>query len=238
MAGQNPGRNLPQVSHSTINLNQESEKAAHQGVGQNAAKRLLDVAVASSGLVLLSPLLLLVALLTKSTSRGPVLFRQQRVGRHFRRFDILKFRTMHRDADRVSRPLTVGRDGRITTMGRFFRRTKIDELPQLFNVLKGDMSLVGPRPEVPQYVELFREDFQKILSVRPGMTDVASIRYRDEAAVLGRADDPEQEYVETILPTKIALAKKYVDQCSLRYDLRLIGMTIWALLRGRSEIAP
>ena len=118
------------------------------------------------------------------------------------------------------------------------RSTKIDELPQLFNVLKGDMSLVGPRPEVPQYVEMFRAGLRERFFVYGlGSQIIASIKYRDEVAVLGRADNPEQEYVETILPTKMALAKQYVDQCSLPYDLRLIGTTIWTLFRKRSETA-
>ncbi len=221
------------VSYTSINSMRRSRKTDLQDTRQNATKRIIDVAAATSGLVLLAPVFLIVALLIKSTSRGSVLFRHQRVGRHFRLFDILKFRTMIQDTDPLNRPLTVGKDARITRVGRFLRSTKIDELPQLVNVLKGDMSLVGPRPELPRYVKMFREDYEKILCVRPGITDIASIKYRDEAALLGRADNPEQEYVETILPTKIALAKKYVDQCSLQYDLRLIQTTIWTLVRGR-----
>ena len=199
-------------------------------------KRGIDVAAAATGLVLLAPVLLVVALLIKSTSRGPILFRQERVGQHFRLFDILKFRTMQQDAEPASRPLTVGKDSRITPIGQFLRSTKIDELPQLLNVLKGDMSLVGPRPELARYVEMFREDYQEILRVRPGITDIASLKFRNEATLLGRAGNPEREYVETILPTKIALAKQYVDHSSLPHDLRLIRTTIWTLLKSSNQI--
>jgi lipopolysaccharide/colanic/teichoic acid biosynthesis glycosyltransferase len=196
-------------------------------------KRLLDVAASLAGLVLLSPLLLAVAAAVKLTSRGPVFFRQERVGRGFRPFRILKFRTMTVDAPQRGGAITVGDDPRITRVGKFLRKTKIDELPQLLNVLKGDMSLVGPRPEVPRYVELFRDDYAEILQVRPGITDLASIRYRDEASVLARAADPEREYVERVLPEKIALAKEYVRRRSFRLDVTLIAQTLGRLLGDR-----
>ena len=151
---------------------------------------MLDVIAATVGLTLLSPLLFAVALLVKLTSRGPILFRQERIGRRFKPFFICKFRTMVADAPSRGRAITVGKDPRITPLGHFLRKTKIDELPQLFNVLRGEMSLVGPRPEVPRYVALFREDYAAILEARPGITDLASIRYRDEAAVLQRGKIP------------------------------------------------
>jgi lipopolysaccharide/colanic/teichoic acid biosynthesis glycosyltransferase len=192
-------------------------------------KRLIDIAASTVGLVLLSPLLLTTAALVKFSSPGPVLFRQERVGRGFRPFTIYKFRTMVADAPRLGAAITCGDDPRITPVGRFLRKTKLDELPQLFNVLRGDMSLVGPRPEVPRYVEMFREDFADILAVRPGITDLASISYRNEADILGRARDPQAEYVAHILPDKIRLAKEYRRRSSVLFDLRLVVRTIAAI---------
>lgn len=196
-------------------------------------KRGFDAAVALLGLVLLAPLLLAVALLVKLTSRGPVLFRQERVGRGFRPFSIYKFRSMVVGAPEQGGPITVGNDPRITRVGRFLRKTHLDELPQLLNVLKGDMSLVGPRPEVPRYVEMFHDDYEEILRVRPGITDLASIVFRDEPAILGAAADPEREYVERILPEKIRLAKQYIARRSLGFDIRLILTTIWRVAADR-----
>ena len=193
-------------------------------------KRAFDILTAAVGLGLLAPLLIFVALLIKLTSPGQVLFKQRRVGKRFRPFSICKFRTMIQDAPRKGGPITFGADPRITRLGRLLRKTKIDELPQLFNVLKGEMSLVGPRPEVPRYVEMFRKDYEEILQVRPGVTDLASIKYRDEAAVLGRAEDPEQEYVSRVLPEKIKLAKEYVGRSSFLFDLTVIVRTMLRLL--------
>lgn len=189
-------------------------------------KRLFDFTVALLGLILLSPLLLLIALLIKLTSRGPVLFRQERVGRSFRRFHICKFRTMVLDAERLGGQLTAGRDRRITTVGRFLRKTKLDELPQLVNVLKGEMSFVGPRPEVPKYVEMFRDEYVELLKVRPGITDLASLAYRHESDLLGAASDPETLYVREILPDKIRLGREYLRRRSLSLDLWLIFRTV------------
>lgn len=193
-------------------------------------KRAFDILTAALGLFLLSPLLIPVALLIKLTSPGPVLFRQKRIGRQFRPFWICKFRTMTRDAPRQGGPITFGADPRITRVGHLLRKTKMDELPQLINVLKGEMSLVGPRPEVPRYVEMFREDYEEILRVRPGITDLASIKYRDEAALLGQAENPEQEYISRVLPEKIHLAKEYVRRSSCRFDLTVIIRTLLRLL--------
>jgi lipopolysaccharide/colanic/teichoic acid biosynthesis glycosyltransferase len=189
-------------------------------------KRAFDVTVAAAGLIALSPLLLLVSILIKIDSRGPVFFKQERMGREFRPFDIYKFRTMVKDAARMGGAITFGDDSRITRVGRFLRKTKIDELPQLINVLRGEMSLVGPRPEVRKYVELFRRDYEEVLKVRPGLTDVASLKYEDEADVLGESKDPEQEYLTRVLPDKIRLAKDYVGRSSLRFDLGLILRTL------------
>ena len=194
-------------------------------------KRLFDVLVAVAGLLVLSPLFALVALAIKLTSRGPVFFRQERVGRDFKRFHIYKFRTMVVDAPRLGGQLTAGRDPRITSIGHLLRKTKLDELPQLLNVLSGEMSLVGPRPEVPKYVEMFRPQFAEVLSVRPGITDLASVKYRDENEILGQADDPEAAYVNQVLPDKLALATEYVRRASFWFDVRLIFATFWKVLR-------
>jgi len=189
-------------------------------------KRLFDLTVSLVGLIVLSPLLVIVAVLIKVTSPGPVLFQQERVGRGFRRFRICKFRTMVTDAERLGGQLTAGPDKRITSIGRILRKTKLDELPQLFNVLVGDMSFVGPRPEVPKYVELFQSDYSDLLSVRPGITDLASLKYRHESELLGQAADPEAAYVQQILPDKIKLGKEYIRRQSLLLDLGLIAKTV------------
>lgn len=194
-------------------------------------KRLFDVVAAVGGLLVLSPLFALVALAVKLTSRGPVFFRQERVGRDFQPFRIYKFRTMVVDAPKLGGQITAGRDPRITSIGHLLRKTKLDELPQLLNVLSGEMSLVGPRPEVPKYVEMFRPQFAEVLSVRPGITDLASVKYRDENEILGKADDPEAAYVNQVLPDKLALATEYVRRASFWFDVRLIFATFWKVLR-------
>ncbi len=195
-------------------------------------KRVFDLFSSAVALVLLSPLWLAIALAVKLDSRGPVLFRQARMGRAFRPFLIYKFRTMVADAPRLGGQLTAGdRDPRITRIGRFLRRWKLDELPQLLNIVKGDMSFVGPRPEVPRYVEMFRDDYAVILAVRPGITDSASIRFLDEGKLLAAATDPEETYVRQILPAKIALAKQYIAHQSFLTDMRLICQTVWHTAR-------
>ena len=193
-------------------------------------KRLFDLIFAGAGLVVLAPLLLGIALWIKLDSAGPVFFRQQRVGRFGVLFRIHKFRTMRDDAPAHGPQLTIGADPRITRAGRFLRASKLDEVPQLFDVLTGTMSLVGPRPEVPRYVALYPPALRdKVLSVRPGITDPASIEYRDESALLATAADPERVYVEQVMPAKLRRAARYVDEISLRGDLRLIGATLRAL---------
>lgn len=189
-------------------------------------KRWFDVAVGFFGLLFLAPLLTAVAVLVKLDSKGPIFFKQERMGKGFRPFTIYKFRTMVENASQRGELTTSDKDPRITGMGRFLRRTKIDELPQLINVLKGEMSIVGPRPEVRRYVELFRQDYEEILKVRPGITDLASLKYQDEAALLGCSRDPEAEYQTKILPDKIALAKEYLRRSSLLFDLSLVLKTL------------
>jgi len=185
-------------------------------------KRMFDLTVALVGLLLLLPLFIAVSILIKADSLGPVFFRQERMGKGFRPFLIYKFRTMVQNSFNKGGSLTVGEDPRITRFGRLLRKTKMDELPQLINVLKGDMSLVGPRPEIRQYVELFRQDYQEILRVRPGITDLASLKYGNEAAFLGQSSNPQEEYVTRVLPDKIGLAKEYLDRSSFFFDLSLI----------------
>jgi lipopolysaccharide/colanic/teichoic acid biosynthesis glycosyltransferase len=192
-------------------------------------KRILDIVVSLVGLICLLPLLLLVAMLIKLDSTGPILFRQERIGMRFRPFQILKFRTMMQNVNAGGQSITVGDDPRITRVGLFLRKTKIDELPQLINVLRGEMALVGPRPEVPRYVELFRHDYEEILKIRPGITDLASIKYRDEAAFLGNSENPEQEYVTRVLPDKINLGKEYIRRSSMFFDLTVILKTFLRL---------
>lgn len=197
-------------------------------------KRLFDLCCAAAGLVLLVPVLAAVALWVVWDSPGPALFRQQRVGRAGRLFHIVKFRTMHPRAETAGPPLTVGADGRITRAGHWLRRTKIDELPQLFNVLLGQMSLVGPRPEVPRYVALYPDDLRTlVLSVRPGITDRASIEFRDESTLLGQSSDPERTYVEQILPIKLRYGADYARSHTLRGDLAIILRTLAALWTDR-----
>ncbi|WP_447968795.1 SDR family NAD(P)-dependent oxidoreductase [Nitrospira sp. M1] len=185
-------------------------------------KRSFDLLVACVGLTLLAPVFVLLALLIKIESKGPVFFAQTRMGQGFRKFSILKFRTM------IDRPvptgglLTIGHDSRVTRIGNILRRVKLDELPQLINVIKGEMSLVGPRPEVPQYVDMFRNDYEEVLETRPGLVDLASLKYIDEQMMLGHVANPEEEYVKTILPDKIRLAKVYVAYSSFLLDLVIL----------------
>lgn len=199
-------------------------------------KRSFDFIVAGLALLLLTPLLLLLALWIKLDSPGPALFRQERVGRGGRLFRIRKLRTMVYDPSRTGPGITVGRDERITRAGHFLRRSKLDELPQLLDVLQGHMSLVGPRPELPQYVALYPPALRdKVLSVRPGITDLASIEYRHESDLLAKAANPEREYREVILPAKLHLAAAYVDQASLWFDLKLLWRTVKVVCGGRAR---
>jgi len=194
---------------------------------QAVVKRSMDVAASALGLLVLMPVFVAVAIAIRCDSGGPVFFLQQRVGRGGRPFWLIKFRTMVRNASSLGGPLTASHeDPRITRVGRLLRKTKLDELPQLINVLRGEMSLVGPRPEVPKYVELFPAEYEYLLTIRPGITDPASLEYRDEAAVLGSRGDPEREYIDRILPDKIALSRQYVASMSPWLDLQLIVRTL------------
>lgn len=200
-------------------------------------KRLMDIVVAGSALLVLGPVLLAIALWVRFDSAGGALFRQERVGRHGRHFTIYKFRTMRTGADRTGPAITIGEDARITRAGHCLRHSKLDELPQLLNVLKGDMSLVGPRPEVPHYVAMYPAEISAIvLSVRPGITDLASIAFRNESALLAQSADPERTYVEDILPVKLDYAARYAQNPSLWQDLVILVRTADAVLRpARAE---
>ncbi len=198
-------------------------------------RRILDVVCAGSGLVFLLPLLAAIAIAIRVTSPGPVLFRQVRVGLHGRRFRIFKFRTMVADAEARGLRFTVGGDVRVTPVGAFLRRHKLDELPQLLNVLAGDMALVGPRPEVPEYVEQFREQFAPVLTVRPGITHRASLLFSNEEQLLARANDPERYYLEHVMPRKLSLYRRDLARASVRNDIRTILATV---RRVALEVGP
>ena len=188
-------------------------------------KRAIDIGAAVLGLILLTPLFGIIAAFIKCESSGPILFTQERIGRRFVPFLIYKFRTMVAEPPAGESPITVGDDPRITRVGRVLRRAKLDELPQLINVLKGEMSVVGPRPELRRYVEMYRDDYVEILRMRPGITDPASLAYVDEAAILSTFADPHEAYVSSILPAKLSLAKDYVHGSSLALDCRVIIKT-------------
>jgi len=196
------------------------------------SKRIFDLCASLTGLVLLSPLFLLIAIFIKRDSRGPVFFRQTRVGREGQPFRIHKFRTMATDTPAKGLQITVGADPRITRTGCWLRKYKLDELPQLIDVVRGKMSLVGPRPEVPEYVAHYPPDVkQVVLSVRPGITDNASIEYRDENDILSKSDDPEREYIEKVMPVKLEYYRRYVEERSMTGDLAIILRTFGAIFR-------
>lgn len=201
-------------------------------------KRLFDLVVSLVALVLLSPVLLLVAVLVKISSKGPVFFGQVRVGRKEKPFTIWKFRSMCFRAEELGPPVTASGDPRITRFGAILRQSKLDEVPQLWNVLKGDMSFVGPRPELPCYVVGYSTEQRRVLAVKPGITDLASLHYREEERLLKNSNDPERYYRETILPHKLALNLQYIERISLLQDLALILSTVRSVLvfSGKREI--
>ena len=194
-------------------------------------KRLFDILLSGIGLLIISPLFLIVAIWIKLDSPGPIFYRQVRVGRYNKDFRIFKFRSMRIGSDKGSLVTIGGRDPRITRSGYFIRKFKIDELPQLINVLIGDMSLVGPRPEVRHYVNYWTEEQMHVLDVRPGITDPASIKFRNENELLAQAEDPEKYYIEVIMQEKIKLYLDYVAKNSLCYDIKLIFQTFWVIIK-------
>ena len=193
-------------------------------------KRIFDITLSLFGLIILLPFMLIIAILIKIDSKGSVFFKQIRVTKNGKEFKILKYRTMRVGSDKYSQ-ITVGKDGRITKIGSFLRKYKLDEIPQLINVLIGDMSLVGPRPEVPKYVALYTDEQKEILKVRAGITDYASIEFSDENDLLALEEEPEKAYIEKIMPKKIELNKKYLSETSVLTDIKIILLTINKILK-------
>ena len=193
-------------------------------------KRIFDITLSLFGLIILLPFMLIIAILIKIDSKGPVFFKQIRVTKNGKEFKIFKYRTMRVGSDKYSQ-ITVGKDGRITKIGSFLRKYKLDEIPQLINVLIGDMSLVGPRPEVPKYVALYTDEQKEILKVRAGITDYASIEFSDENDLLASEEEPEKAYLEKIMPKKIELNKKYLSEVSILTDIKIILLTIKKILK-------
>lgn len=196
-------------------------------------RRILDVLVAAVGLVLTSPVLLAAAVAVRLDSPGPAIFRQRRVGLGGESFDILKFRTMREDAESLGAQLTIGADPRVTRVGKFLRAWKIDELPQLINVLRGEMALVGPRPEVPRYVDLYTPEQRQVLRARPGITDPASIQFRSESEFMARQEDPERYYREVLMPLKLQINLDYLARRTLASDFGILVETAKAVVTGR-----
>ncbi|WP_338958373.1 sugar transferase [Fusobacterium vincentii] len=193
-------------------------------------KRIFDITLSLLGLIILLPFMLIIAILIKIDSKGPIFFKQIRVTKGEREFKILKYRTMRVGSDKYSQ-ITVGKDKRITKIGSFLRKYKLDEIPQLINVLIGDMSLVGPRPEVPKYVALYTDEQKEILKVRAGITDYASIEFSDENDLLASEKNPEEAYIEKVMPKKIELNKKYLSEISVLTDIKIILLTIKKILK-------
>ena len=193
-------------------------------------KRLFDIFASAFGIILLSPVFLIIAIWIKLDSKGPVFYKQVRVGRGNKDFFLYKFRSMRIGADKAGLITVGGRDPRVTRSGYYIRKYKLDEFPQLINVLKGDMSLVGPRPEVRKYVDMYTPEQMHVLDVRPGITDLASIRYRNENELLEKADDPDRYYVEVIMQDKLRINLEYVQNHSFMYDIKLIFDTLLAII--------
>jgi len=193
-------------------------------------KRFFDLFLTMPALILLSPLFLLFSLLIALNSKGGVFYRQMRVGKNGRAFKLIKFRSMSFGSDKTGL-LTVGNDKRVTSIGRFLRKYKLDELPQLYNIVKGDMSIVGPRPEVKLYVDMYNAEQRKVLSVLPGLTDYASLEYFDENALLGNSNDPERTYINEVMPEKLKLNLRYIADQSFLVDLKIIFKTLLRIFR-------
>ncbi|HEY8365764.1 MAG TPA: sugar transferase [Bacteroidia bacterium] len=194
-------------------------------------KRLFDIVSSLLVLIIFSPVFLIISLIIAIGSKGGVFYKQERIGRNGKPFLLYKFRSMRPNSDKASLITVGGRDSRITREGYFLRKYKLDELPQLINILKGEMSVVGPRPEVKKYVDLYTEEQRKVLSVRPGLTDWASLYYIDENELLGKSSDPEKTYIDEIMPAKLELNMKYIQEAGLLTDLEIIFKTIFKIFR-------
>ncbi len=195
--------------------------------------RVFDFILAIIGILIISPLFLILAVLVKFSSPGPIIYSQERVGRNGRIFLLYKMRTMVNNADQIGTSVTTGEDPRITKIGRILRKTKLDELPQLFNVLRGDMSIVGPRPDVPEIVNQYSPEMRRILEIRPGITSNATLHLRNEEDLLSHANDPDKAYQDIFIPAKITLAMEHVERKSFLFDLSVLFQTVWALTVGK-----
>ncbi len=197
-------------------------------------KRIFDLFFAIFGIIVLSPFLIIIAILIKLDSKGSVFFKQTRITKDSKEFQIYKFRTMRENTE-GNKQITVGNDNRITKIGSFLRKTKLDELPQFINILKGEMSFVGPRPEVPKYVALYTDEQKEILKIRAGITDYASIYFSNESEILGEQENPEEFYIKKIMPYKIELNKKYLKEIGIITDIKLIFLTIFKIMGVKLE---
>lgn len=193
-------------------------------------KRIFDFSASLFAIVLLSPFLIVISLLVLITSGYPIFYLQDRVGKNWEMFKIFKYRTMVRNADKIGPSITPGRDNRVTTVGRFLRKYKLDELPQFFNVLLGSMSLVGPRPEVMRYAEIYKEDYNQVVSIKPGITDYSSIKFRNEADILDKVENQEEYYIKEILPERIRLSCQYINEISFVTDVKILLKTFFTII--------
>lgn len=194
-------------------------------------KRVFDLLISIPSIIILLPVFIIIAALIKLESSGPIVFSQERIGRYGRPFRIYKFRTMVKNAPEIGTSITSANDPRITKVGKFLRKFKIDEILQIINVIKGDMSIIGPRPEIKKYIDMFKEDYKEILRIRPGMTDYASITFRNEEEFLSKFSNIEEGYIKEVLPQKIELYKRYLKDMSLITDVKIFFKTIWKVLR-------
>jgi lipopolysaccharide/colanic/teichoic acid biosynthesis glycosyltransferase len=193
-------------------------------------KRIFDVVASIIGLIVLLPVFIVIAILIKLNDKGPIFYKQKRIGQNFKPFELLKFRTMVVNADKIGPAVTKDGDQRITKIGKFLRKTKLDELPQIWNVIRGDMSIVGPRPEVEKYIQYYKDDYKEILKFKPGITDYATIKYRSEEEILSKYNDTESAYIEYVLSEKIKLYKTYIKKISFLTDLKIIFWTLWRIV--------
>lgn len=208
-----------------------NSKDRTEGFYGKYGKRIFDLVLSLPSVVILSPVFLASAVLIKLETSGPIAFSQERIGQGNRAFRLFKFRTMVKDASSIGPPVTAAHDPRITGTGRFLRKFKIDEMLQIINVIKGDMSVIGPRPELKKFVDAFSEDYKDVLKVKPGMTDYALIAFRNEEAILSKFENIEEGYVEHVMPEKIKLYRKYIKEMSFYTDVKIFIMTIWEVLK-------
>jgi lipopolysaccharide/colanic/teichoic acid biosynthesis glycosyltransferase len=204
----------------------------NEGLYKKYFKRIFDIVISSISIFALAPIMIAIGIVIRREDGGNAFYKGLRIGKGGKTFCLYKFRTMVENADKVGGPSTAEDDPRITRVGRFLRKYKLDELPQLINVLKGEMSIVGPRPEVPSEVETYSEEERRVLTVKPGITDWASIVFRNEGEILAGSEDPHQAYREKIKPEKLRLALKYIDEISFKTDMKIILQTVRAVLSG------